>query len=228
MSQLYSNADDCHKLALLLNNELKGKIEFMGSTYQEVVGGKFHSFRLNDYKTYRDYEKEQLGFDYKFCEDGFLRVTIDEMIHSRSLGHKLAALSDIYVVLKKIYGEPTVFYTTKNDDTKGISMQWSFVQREEDIKAFKENTVFDDDEIDTLVVFNEPQEKTSTYTLNDKTKQIIVHQVGLPFELLPLVDENIEDYVYYKFGKEMTYPENAKIEGYNLHIPERNPIRIRK
>ena len=44
--ELFSKADDCHKLAFIINNELKNKISFEGSTYQEVVSGTHSSFPL--------------------------------------------------------------------------------------------------------------------------------------------------------------------------------------
>ena len=48
------------------------------------------------------------------------------------------------------------------------------------------------------------------YDFKDETKQIISKQVGLPFELLPLIDENIEDYFMYTKGEKLEIPQGAK------------------
>ena len=50
--------------------------------------------------------------------------------------------------------------------------------------------------------------------MSDKTRKIISRQVGLPFELIYLVDEDIENFVKHKNGKEVTIPTGAKVDGY--------------
>ena len=50
--------------------------------------------------------------------------------------------------------------------------------------------------------------------MSDKTREIISRQVGLPFELIYLVDEDIENFVKHKNGKEVTIPTGAKVDGY--------------
>lgn len=201
--ELFSKADDCHKLAFIINNELKNKISFEGSTYQEVVSGTHSSFPLATYQDYRNFEMDKLNFNYTFCENGFLRISISKRIYASTLGHKLAALSDIYTALKKHFGEPTLLYTIENDDEESITMQWSFSQKEEDIKEFTNNTAFDDAKIDQLVVFSE--ERT-------EEEQKIQEELGLPLELTSLVSANLNEYIYYKNGRilnsfeERTFP----------------------
>lgn len=190
--ELFSKADDCHKLAFIINNELQHKVSFEGSTYQEVVSGTHNSFRLTEYLDIRNFERDKLSFDYKFCENGFLRITISKRIYDSSLGHKLAALSNFYMALRKHFGEPTLLYTIQNDDEESLSMQWSFSQKEEDIRDFKNNTVFDDAKIEHLVLFNE--EKT-------EEEQRIQDELGLPIELSSLVASNLNEYLYYKNGR---------------------------
>ena len=63
----------------------------------------------------------------------------------------------------------------------------------------KKGNYFDDVETDELIIIGEPKQKTDGYQLSDITKKIISKHVGLPFELLSLVDENIEDFIKYNF-----------------------------
>lgn len=190
--ELNSKAEDCHKLAEILNSRLKNKISFMGSTYQEVVSGVHSSFPLADYQNIKNYEMDKINFDYKYCEKGFLRISISKRIYETTLGHKLAVLSDFYMVLIKYFGEPTLLYTIKNDDEESINMQWSFAQREDDIKDFQNNKAFDDAEIESLIIFDK----------NKTEEEILIQcELELPIELVSLVRENLSDYIYYKNGK---------------------------
>lgn len=195
MSELYSKAEDCNKLANILYSKLKRKIDFYGSTYQEVVSGKYYCLPFEDYESYADYRKDALLFSYKYCENGFLRISIGDVIDRKSVGHKLAALSDFCGVLSEIYGTPTLFYTIKDDDKKTLNLQWSFSQKEEDIEEFKNGTAFDDAELDELIVFGETKKR------DDSTSEKLASKIGLPSELLYLVDINLEDFFKYKYGK---------------------------
>lgn len=228
MKNLDSNADDCLSLALLLERNLKEKIEFYGSVHLEVVSGKYHSLPYKAYNRYADYKKDEVAFSYKFCENEFLRITVGDSIYNRTTGHKLAVLSDFYEVLSEVYGIPTLFYTIKDDDEKSLNLQWSFCQKEEDIESFKNGTMFDDGEIDELIIIDEPKEKSSVYQLSEATRQMISRQVGVPFELIYLVDENIEEFLKYKKGEKIGYPDFARIDGYKIATPESIEGKIEK
>lgn len=205
MKELYSNADDCLKLARILKSKLKQKIEFLGSTYQEVISGKYHCLGYSAYHEYKDYQNDTLSFNYKFCANGFLRITIGDYIFKKSLGQKLAALSDFYEVLSETFGTPTALYTIKDDDENSINLQWSFVNKEEDIQNLKNGTFFDDGKTENLIFFDEST-KTDEPSLNPKTKKIIETAFGLPCELLSLIDLNIEDFIKYKFENNTSCP----------------------
>jgi len=211
MAEIYSNADDCLELARYLKNKMGSKIDFYGSIHQGVISGSYFSdFESKHYHPYGD----GLSFYYKFCKEGFLRIGIGSFCsRNNSVGEKLAALSNFYEVLSEQYGEPTVFYTTKDDDERTLSLQWSFVNKEEDIQNFMNGSYFDDAEIDELIVFGKPRTQMNGYQLSDTTRKLIAKQIGVPFELIGLVDENIEDFVKYKTGKEIGIPEGAKIDG---------------
>lgn len=62
-------------------------------------------------------------------------------------------------------------------------------------------------------ILGENKDNVKGYSLNDKTKNSISRQVGLPFALLFLVDEDIENFIKHKNGKEITVPIGAKVDG---------------
>ena len=198
MAELFSKAEDCNKLAKYLYSRLHNKLEFYGVTYQEVISGKYHSLPFNTYETLEDYKKDELSFSYKFCDKGFLRISVGDSVYKKTIGHKLAALSDLYQELSELYGLPTIFYTTKDDDENSLTLQWSFSQKEKDIEEFKNGTAFDDAETDELIIFGE---QPTTSEFSDKTKAYISNQIGLPVELIYMLDANIDDYLKYKHGQ---------------------------
>lgn len=202
MSDLYSKAEDCNLLANKLKKKLGDKIDFYGSTYIEIPSGKYlSSYRRNNGE--HIFNGQCLPFYFKFSENEFLRIGVGSNHRGSSLGEKMAALSDFYSILSEEYGEPTVFYTIKNDDEKVLTLQWVFINKEAEIEKFKSGTYFDDAEVDRLIVL---AEKKMLRGLSDKTKESISRVVGLPFELLYLADADIENFVKHKNGKEMIVP----------------------
>lgn len=229
MKELYSNANDCYKLACLLKNRLKGKIEFSGSTFQELIIGNYHSLSYDKYDTFLEYRNDVVEFSYKFLENGFLRVSVSDSAYKKaSMGHKLAILSDLYEVLSEDYGLPLVFYTIKDDDENSINLEWDFIQKEDTIEAFKNGSMFDDAKVDSLIIIGEEEEKTTCYSLESRTKELISKTIGIPYEMIYLVDENIEDFVFYKKGERMSYREDAKVDGYPIKNIEREKTLIKK
>lgn len=225
MKELYSNAKDCKEITQLLREKLKNKME-LDFSLPTVPNGKYQCLPRNVYNSYDEYKKDEVAFAFKYCKDGFLRITVGNGISQQTIGHKLAVLSDFYEVLVERFGEPTLFYTTKDDEEKSISLQWSFANKEEDIQSFREGTVFDDAEVEELIIFGESNDKSSGYQLSDTTKKSNSRIVGLPFELVHLAEENIEDYVKYKKGKIMGYPEGSKIDGLPISTLESREKRL--
>ena len=211
MNEFYSKTEDCYLLAGKLKKELENKIEFWGSTYQEVPSGKYlSSYRRNNGEYI--FNGQYIPFYFKFSENEFLRIGVGSNYHGSSIGEKMAALSDFYSILSKEYGDPTVFYTIKGDDKEFLTLQWAFINKEEEIVKFQNGTYFDDAEIDKLIVIGKNKENIESYSFNDTTRNFISRQVGLPFELIYLIDEDIENFVKHKTGKEITIPQNAKID----------------
>lgn len=196
-NELYSNGDDYKELKHILNSEIKGKIAFSWNVYEQVMGGTYNCLLSNDdtYLEFSNREKEQINFYYKFLKDNFLRIGVGNNWVPKTVGHKLAALSDFYQVLSKKFGEPTLFYTTENDEDEYLNFEWDFKYKKETIKAFKNNTIFDGNEVKYLIII-EQQNILNEY--NDLTKKLISNQLGLPFDLLNLVNENIEGFIKYR------------------------------
>ncbi len=211
MNEFYSKTEDCYILAGKLKKGLENKIEFWGSTYQEVPSGKYlSSYRRNNGEYM--FNGQYIPFYFKFSENEFLRIGVGSNYRGSSIGEKMAALSDFYSILSKEYGDPTVFYTIKGDDKEFLTLQWAFINKEEDIVKFQNGTYFDDAEIDKLIVIGKNKENIESYSFNDTTRNFISRQVGLPFELIYLIDEDIENFVKHKTGKEITISQNAKID----------------
>ena len=211
MNEFYSKTEDCYLLAGKLKKELENKIEFWGSTYQEVPSGKYlSSYRRNNGEYM--FNGQYIPFYFKFSENEFLRIGVGSNYRGSSIGEKMAALSDFYSILSKEYGNPTVFYTIKGDDKEFLTLQWAFINKEEEIVKFQNGTYFDDAEIDKLIVIGKNKENIESYNFNGTTRNFISRQVGLPFELIYLIDEDIENFVKHKTGKEITIPQNAKID----------------
>ena len=201
----YSNDYDCYELYKMLKRKMGDKIDYYGTPYNALFKGEYFS-------PYKE-SKKGIPFYYKYCQNVFLRIQVGSSRYHQALeGEKLATLSDFYEVLSEVFGEPTVFYTTKDDKEELLSLQWSFVNKEEDIKKFKEGTYFDDAQIDELIVIDESKERNG-YHLSDLTKKLIAKRIGVPFALIPLVDENIEDFIKFKTGRKLIIPDGAKIEG---------------
>ena len=211
MNEFYSKTEDCYLLAGKLKKELENKIEFWGSTYQEVPSGKYlSSYRRNNGEYM--FNGQYISFYFKFSENEFLRIGVGSNYRGSSIGEKMATLSDFYSILSKEYGDPTVFYTIKGDDKEFLTLQWAFINKEEEIVKFQNGTYFDDAEIDKLIVIGKNKENIESYNFNGTTRNFISRQVGLPFELIYLIDEDIENFVKHKTGKEITIPQNAKID----------------
>jgi len=212
MREIFSNAEDCYSLAKKLKEQLGNRIDFYGSINTPLPSGKYLSLYGRNNGEYTSFNRNCLPFYFKFAENVFLRIGVGSYSSDNcSLGQKLAALSDFYKILSEEYGEPTVFYTTKADNEGLLTLQWSFINREEDIAKFKSGNYFDDADIDTLIVIGENKTSLEGKELSDKTKEFISSQLGLPFDLLYLVNTDIENFIKYKNNRETTGPQRKLV-----------------
>ncbi len=196
MDNIMSSAEDCHYLSLYLKDELKEKIRFNTPMWLEVINGEY----FFEGGSYKGFFRKGINFYIKYNKEEFLRLQVCSSYLNESFGQKLTVLSELYKVISKKVGEPIVFYTTKDDDEKTLSLEWAFKNKESVIESFRTGTRFDDAQIDKLIVIGEQTQ--NNYELNDLTRSMLSKQIGLPFEMLPLINENIEDFIKYQNGKD--------------------------
>ena len=195
--EIYSNMEDCYELSKKLQEKLESKIYFYGSLFTNTPSGKYlSSYRRHNGESIH-YNSHALPFYFKFKRDIFLRIHVGSHSKDNSLGEKLAALSDFYEFLSDEFGEPTVFYTTKDDDEGLLGLEWDFVNKDKIINEFKNDTYFDDAHIDKLIIIGEKNQN-----LNNTTKRFINKSIGLPIELLPLINASIDEYIKHKTKEE--------------------------
>lgn len=115
------------------------------------------------------------------------------------MGHKLAALSTLYEILYKEFGEADVFYTV-DDEENTLAFDWFFIDIDKQLQSIKNNDFFDDDAIKDYVIFNKS---------DNQKREILRRKTGLPIELTDYIDE----FLLYKNGQEIMIPDNAKIDG---------------
>ena len=133
----------------------------------------------------------------------------------------MAALSDMYQVISEKYGEPTFFYTLKNDSSGSINLQWSFKNAKADIEALSEGVYFDDSEPDILIFLGENRENDPN-KWSDRTKQIIARQVGLPYELIDLVDADADNFYRHKKGIDINMTTKDKDSTYTRRLERKD------
>lgn len=198
MHNVFSKAINCHLFTKKLTKNLKGNIDFLSSTYIETPYARYISpYYVNE----SDNKVNELPVHLELSQDGFLRISICSSYQETEFGEKLAALSDFYEALKKEYGEPTLYYTIKNDEENSLNLQWSFIDKGQDITEFRNNSYFADADIDKLIIIEKPIETI---------KERLARRLGLPFDLLRLIDLDRDNYFKHKKSFQMTTNKNAK------------------
>ena len=151
-----------------------------------------------------------LAYSISFDEGDHLTVTVARHGEEKenSKGKRLAKLSDIYEAFNKEFGEPSFFYSIKNDDKFGIdryvyskdgsievastgfeetyNLHWSFKDEIRDI-----NEVIAKPNVDEFIMIHNPDK-------NAFIDAVMTHRTGLPSELSDLVEANREEYIKYK------------------------------
>lgn len=129
MNDMVSKTKDCYLLAKKLKQKLRNKIDFYGSTNTPLPSGKYLSTYRRKNGEYM-FNGHYLSFYFKFSKNEFLRISVGSNYAGSEFGEKMAALSDFYEVLSEEYGKPTLFYTTKDDNEKLLTLHWSFINKE--------------------------------------------------------------------------------------------------
>jgi len=188
VNKLRSNTDDCIELATILTESFQDRIEIFGTTTELALRGKYQSVPFNDsfFSSKDDYIQDRVLFSYEYNKDGYLRLKIHDGLYEHSLGHKLAVLSDFYEVLYERFGNPCLFYMINDDSDECLYLEWCFTN----IKN-----------ISGLVRFSLYNPNVKKIIIIEKKEQKISKLLGLPRELMDLIDVNIDDYLRYKNSK---------------------------
>lgn len=213
MREVYSNDKDSLEIVRELNGKLKDKIYYLNRV--SPVIGEYACLSYENYGNYRQWELDKVSFYFKYCQ--VLRVGIGNGLSPKTMGHKFAALSEFYQVLSEKFGEPTLFYTVCDDKDGTLNLQWSFQNREEDIRTFQSGEAFDDAFVDTLIVMGTSYKNGTYYQLSSETRNTLAHKIGLPFDVISLVEPDyMDDFVKYKTGESMHYPSGSFCKSFSI------------
>ena len=129
------------------------------------------------YNNAREYYKNKYGERVlKICIDGGFTCPNRDgtkgyggciFCGERGSGEKLKAINVIKEALSKIkltedivIGLPDAFYEIKENGVLIPYCEWAFANKDEYLSELKNNTMFDDADIENLIIFNEEIEKT--------------------------------------------------------------------
>ena len=184
-----------------LRKKIDGKVYFVKLWY-----GRYLS-------PYRVANKEfvsgsTIDFSIDFSSGSFLRIGVSSLKNiETSIGERMAALSDFYTVLSKEYGEPKMFYITKDFlGYEHINLQWMFNKRDKKTDSTDLNEYLDDQEdIKSVIMLG-----NNTYSEKMATEKFL-----LPAKTLPLISMDLENYIMHRGGKGQTEVDN----NVNINIP---------
>ena len=220
MTKVDSTVCDCYHLSEQLLEKFGSRLVLYGCGGPCMLAGEYASFSNEVYSDYTDLCENKIIFCCKYYKGEFLRITVGNGLAERPIGHKLAALSDFYEIFKEEFGVPTLFYTMKDDAYGSLNFQWSMKDKEKDIENFKNGTIFCDTEVEHVIVMGEKKIDLKKRELDRSTQNVLDEGLGLPIDLLPLVNDNIDDFIYYKEDKDVvpfdSSKQNQKVYTYTL------------
>ena len=186
MLEVSSSPDDCYRLGKSLIEKLGEKLIIYGPLYQPSIQGRY----------YVNNDKNSGGLDFyiMYASGISLRMGFGDNDYNKNakMGEKLAALSDFYLIIFEEFGNPSFFYTVKDDDNHYINMHWALNKKEDSIKD-----MLSDDNIESYIIFDKIDPNPN-----------LTKRMKLPSLLVNLVDENIEDYL--KYGSNTEYSDIEK------------------
>lgn len=153
-----SKTDDVVWLAYQLKNKLDSKISINKiGLYKDVLEGRY---LLDGYN-------RGIDFNVLYSDKEFLRIGVGESYAWAKYEDKLFVLNEIRTAISSIIrngvplGEPTVFYNVRHDKYIVPNLDYIYADKEEVIRAFQNNTIFDDGYIpEDLILFNNSNEGT--------------------------------------------------------------------
>ncbi len=183
-NEVCSKEQDCFDLFGKLKSNMGNRLELFGSAFKPFVTGRF-------YYNCNEKDRDNLPFYYKFNKDYFLRVGIGTFYPGKTcFASKLYALSSFYQTIKEYYGEPSVYFTVKDGDEDIIFLEWIFKDKERIIEDIKNSDYFTDGFTNNVIEINEYNDFNRS-----KAKELISKQLGLPFDLIKLVDNDPSTYL---------------------------------
>ncbi len=184
----------------LLTQNLGNKMRLFYQKNNKAVGqyiSKFNQTTLDEYP----YE-ESLEFKFKLKENDSFEISVDDFYSNQGdcIGQKLAALSDFYQILKRRYGEPSIFYRKDNK----LFFYWALKSKEEEKqKKIKEKLLEEENNIEDVIIIKAKDD-------NDELRKNTSELIGLPFELTDYLEQYIDDFVLYKTPRQNQIRENKK------------------
>ena len=162
MEETFSKAKDVKFLAIELEKRIGEFISINRFALgQEVLTGKIildksQSARLNG-----------IDFNIKYSKGEFLRINIGEInLISSYIKKEEAAnllvdtISQINLENNEYIGNPDAFYQIDNGGFYIPYYDWAWKNKEEYLRELKDNTMFDDADVENLIIFDKQAEKT--------------------------------------------------------------------
>lgn len=156
MQEMFSKAEDVNFLANELKKILGEKISINTfSLVNEVLTGKFI---LDGTKIARF---DGIDFNIKFSKGEFLRINVGEIYILAPYEEKVEILKELVSAISLIeingapIGKPHAFYTIEENRIPIPYCDWAFAYKDEYLTELKENTMYEDTNIENLILFDE-------------------------------------------------------------------------
>ena len=190
------------EIAEILIEKLKNKITNI-TIMSEMINGYYKS-------PYNKKDEGVIPFIIRYKKDNNLKIAIGYLHNDKNNGtspENMAALSELYTVIREMFGEPTLF----EDSSYLIQLRWFFKDKDKVKQQYIERY---QKKSGLLIIFDNNINKESDN--NKIVKQIMERKVGLPFGLIKLIDDEIEEYIKYKTGRIVMYHSGDLIDGYPI------------
>ena len=159
MEEMYSKKEDVEFLSQELNKKLGNLISINKySLGQEVLTGKI----VTDIS--KSARFEGVDFNIKYSKGEFLRINVGEIYLINSYKEKEEAIKLLTYVISNInlthnqyLGQPNAYYQIEINGFYIPFCDWVWKYKDEYLDELKNNTMYDDANIENLILFEEPQ-----------------------------------------------------------------------
>ena len=203
------------ELVEILKRKLKDKITRI-KIQNDMIDGYYKS-------PYNKKDEGIIPFLIRYKKDNNIKIAIGyphNDKNNRTGPENMAALSELYTVISEIFGEPTLFENSPNL----IQLRRFFKDKDKVKQQYIERY---QKKSGLLIIFDNNLNKESD--IDKRVKQIMERKVGLPYDLIKLIDDEIEEYIKYKTGRIVMYHSGDLIDGYPItSYEEKLKKRVRK